>query len=368
MPRAPKPFWRTARKAWFCSINGRQIRLGTEREEAFAEFHRQMAAAGKQPSGPAQRLTLDDISQLYLDFVENNRSPASYDRCRNYVSRFVLFAGRSKLAENIVPADVHRWIDDHNRRAAKLQKENSSEEAKRQLHTTRKGDKGTIRKPWGPTARRDAIGAIKRMYNWAVEDGHLASTPLAQLKRPKAAKRQIVYTDDQWQLVRDHADNHLGPLLDFLRLTGCRPIEARMLEARHIHQDLIVFPPIESKGESESRVIVMVDAVRELVEPRIAQHPDGALFRNSRGMAWTKSALRSRLYRMGDKLGIDRLIAYGFRHTYTTNSLIKGVDTVSLSHLLGHRSPRMVSEVYASLSQNFEHLRTQAARAVADQD
>ncbi|MEP1648238.1 tyrosine-type recombinase/integrase [Rhodopirellula bahusiensis] len=301
---------------------------------------------------------------MYLDFVESNRSPATYDRCRNYVSRFVLFVGRSRLSSDVVPADVHRWIDDHNRRAAKIVKDCATDKAKRRLHTTKKGDTGTIRKPWGPTAKRDAIGVVKRMYNWAVEEGHIAASPLAQVKRPKASNRQIVYTDAQWIKVRSHADEHLGPILDFLKLTGCRPFEARSLEARHVHHDLIVFPPTEAKGELQSRVIVMVDEVRATIEPRLEQYPTGALFRNSRGDAWSKSALRSRLYRLGDKLGIDNLMAYGFRHTYTTNSLIQGVDTVSLSHLLGHSSTRMVSEVYGHLSQNFDHLRQQAARSV----
>ncbi|MEM9599158.1 MAG: hypothetical protein AAGD06_33125, partial [Acidobacteriota bacterium] len=156
-------------------------------------------------------LRLDDLSQLYLEFVESNRSLATYGRSRNYVSRFVLFVGRSRAVSEVVPADVNRWIDDHNRRARKLIKSADSPEAKRRLYATERGVTGGIRKAWGPTARRDAIGVIKRMYNWGVEEGHIASSPLHGLKRPKAAKRQIVYTDAQWQLLRDHADGHIGP-------------------------------------------------------------------------------------------------------------------------------------------------------------
>jgi site-specific recombinase XerD len=67
------------------------------------------------------------------------------------------------------------------------------------------------------------------------------------------------------------------------------------------------------------------------------------------------------LNRISEKVGF-RVIAYGARHSYATNALIRSVDTVSLSHLMGHRDTRMVSN-YAHLAQNIEFLRKQAQNA-----
>ncbi len=43
MPRPSKPCFRKQTKSWYCSIQGRQISLGKDREEAFEKFHSLMA-------------------------------------------------------------------------------------------------------------------------------------------------------------------------------------------------------------------------------------------------------------------------------------------------------------------------------------
>lgn len=43
MPRPSKPFFRKQTKSWYCSVAGRQIPLGRDREIAFAKFQELMA-------------------------------------------------------------------------------------------------------------------------------------------------------------------------------------------------------------------------------------------------------------------------------------------------------------------------------------
>ena len=43
MARPSKPFFRKQTKSWYCSINGRQISLGKDREAAHKKFHALMA-------------------------------------------------------------------------------------------------------------------------------------------------------------------------------------------------------------------------------------------------------------------------------------------------------------------------------------
>jgi site-specific recombinase XerD len=151
-------------------------------------------------------------------------------------------------------------------------------------------------------------------------------------------------------------------LLDFLWSTGCRPQEARILEARHIHDDIVIFAINESKGEKHQRVLFLTPDSQTITNKLIAKYPTGPLFRNRNGRAWTKDAIKCALTRISKKVGF-RVIAYGARHAYATNALINGVDSISVSHLMGHRSPAMVSQVYSHLAQNHEFLKKQARNA-----
>ena len=54
MPKFPKPFFRTARKAWFVQLAGKQINLGPDRDAAFRRYHELMGRpkAAPRPSPP----------------------------------------------------------------------------------------------------------------------------------------------------------------------------------------------------------------------------------------------------------------------------------------------------------------------------
>ena len=147
--------------------------------------------------------------------------------------------------------------------------------------------------------------------------------------------------------------------MNFLWWTGCRPNEARIIEARHVHEDLIIFPADESKGEEDSRIIVMIPQAKEIIDRCLHQVYEGPLFRNSWGNPWTKDSIKCRLTRLTKKFGF-RVIAYGIRHSYATNGLLRSIDPVSLSHLMGHKDTRMISQVYSHISGNINHLRKQA--------
>ncbi|MEO8498593.1 MAG: hypothetical protein ABI614_26315 [Planctomycetota bacterium] len=63
MPRSSKPFFRKQTKSWYCSVGGKQISLGKEREAAFDKFYKMMSNKAQLTSDLS---TLYDISQVYL--------------------------------------------------------------------------------------------------------------------------------------------------------------------------------------------------------------------------------------------------------------------------------------------------------------
>ncbi len=325
MPREAKPYYRKAQKRWVCTIDGQRITLGADKDEAMAKFHRLML---DRTAVTASVATVYGLSQLYLTWVQENRAQGTYENILKYLHDFIDSVGRTIKVADLRRSQVTDWSE--------------------RYPTT--------------TSQNDAIAIVVRMFNWAVEKEHLAVNPIGGIKKPRRKRREIVYTPKQWKQIQKHATGPLVPFLDFLWLTGCRPLEARTVEARHVHDDMIIFPPDESKGETDSRVIFMTADVKKIIRPLVKQHPDGVLFRNSHDNPWKKDAIKDRLTRISEKVGF-RVIAYGARHSYATNALIRSVDSVSLSHLMGHKDTRMVNN-YAHLAQNVKFLKKQAKAAV----
>lgn len=105
--------------------------------------------------------------------------------------------------------------------------------------------------------------------------------------------------------------------------------------------------------------MAMVDLCRELM----ACHPTGPLFRNSRGQSWNRNSIRCRFRRLRKKLNLDKgVVAYAYRHTFATAGLEEGVPIATMAELLGHTSPKMITEHYGHLDQKTAHLREAARR------
>lgn len=158
-------------------------------------------------------------------------------------------------------------------------------------------------------------------------------------------------------------DYEFGDILDFMWLTGCRPQEARIAEARHIDLEnaLIVFPPSEAKGHQSERVLFHPDAAVDICKRHMSNTEDGPIFRNTKGRPWTKDSLNCHFQRLSQKLGF-RTCPYGIRHSYATEALKSGVDSLTLAQIMGRRDTSMLSRHYAHLAKNTAYLRETAQK------
>jgi integrase len=325
MPRQPKPYYRKAQKRWVCTIQGRRITLGPNREAAFAKFHELML---NQDNLSAEVNTLYDLSQVFLDWCKANRHENTYGNYLRYLKDFISSVGRRLKIASLKAHHLTKWVQ---------------------------------RDTWNSTTRNMAMTAVQRMLNWAVEQGHIERSPIANLTKPKSLRREVFYSDQQWKQIRSYVSDGFIDLLDFMWETGCRPKEARNLETRHIHflQDMCIFAVSESKGEEAQRVIFLTSKAKKILEKLTKVHPTGPIFLNTRGNHWTKDSIKCRLSRISKKVGF-RVIAYGTRHSYATHGLMNGTDSIVLSQLMGHQDTSMLAKVYQKLAQNPDYLREQA--------
>ncbi|MEZ6063746.1 MAG: site-specific integrase [Planctomycetaceae bacterium] len=330
--KQPKPFFRRFTKSWYVQIGRRQINLGRDKKLAWEKYHELMA---KQDCVAEQLATVAQLFDTYLEWCLTRRSQGTYRNNRLYLRSFIKCVGTRLAIAKLRPHHVTKWMDDH--------------------------------PDWSDTTRNDAISIAQRPFNWAVRQGRLDRNPIACLEdKPPRQRREVVYTPDQWQQVMARIrDEQFRNLMAFLWETGCRPQEARLLEARHVdlRNGVAVFPPSEAKGKKHPRVLFLNDTALELVRPLCTANPTGSVFLNTRGRPWTKDAVKCRLNRLKKKVGMPVLCAYGIRHSFATEGLKNGVDSISLAALMGHSDVSMIARTYQHLARHPDFLREQAGKA-----
>lgn len=330
--RQPKPFFRNFTQSWYVEIRGKQINLGRDKELAWAKYRQLVASPDELDS---HTTTVVALFERYLEWVATNRSPATYKAASRYLSSFAKTTPRSLVIAGLEPRHITVWM-------------NASAS-------------------WGSTTRNDAISHVQRAFHWAVNQRILVRLPFPKLEdKPRRNRREVVYTPGEFEaILAAIADREFRDLLEFLWETGCRPIEARVLECRQVdlQKQIAILPLSRNKTRKAERVIILNEQATEICRRRMELVEDGIVFRNTRGRAWTKDSINCRFQRLKKKLGADRLCAYGIRHSFATEGLKNDVDPVSLAMLMGHSDASMIAKTYQHLAQNHGHLRKQAERA-----
>jgi len=338
MPRSPRPWFRRQTGSWYVCIDGKQVPLSKDRDEAHRIWHRFMARRQRVPAADAPDATVASILDTFLVWCRDNRRRRTFDVYRQYLQSFLDHAGKELLADELKPFHVMRWVEQH--------------------------------PDWSASTKNLAIRSVQRPFNWAVRQGFLDRSPVANVEKPTPGRREAVLSNNEWQAALElFAGDPFQDLLVALRETGCRVHEARTVEARHFvetrHGDqeiaLWVFPAAESK-KNRQRTVVLTDRVRDMCRRLTAKYPKGPMFRNRQGRAWSKNAIVCRFRRLRERLSLpEGTTATTIRHTYCTRALESGVDPVTLATLMGHADTSMVARVYAHLQ--LDHLKRAAQQA-----
>ena len=210
----------------------------------------------------------------------------------------------------------------------------------------------------GPTYQNTLITAVKGYFEWAEGIGLIESNPIRELKKPRPKVRQEFLPHVKWQALLEAAtDQQFRDFLVFMLATGCRPQEITKIEGRHFTGDRIEFPPEESKGRQETRVILLPGESREIVERLAAKWTSVSIFRNRRDRPWKRFAVRDRFNRLKVVLDEPKLCATVLRHSYCHHRLASGQPDHVVAILMGHRSTQMVQLRYGHLAKATEFLK-----------
>jgi integrase len=120
------------------------------------------------------------------------------------------------------------------------------------------------------------------------------------------------------------------------------------------------------------RVLRMTPEVTAIVARLCAEHPEGPIFRNTRGGPWNRNAIRCCFRRLrkafesradGMRLGPEAT-AYSYRHRYGTDGVLKGVHVKLLAELMGHVDGRELMGRYAAHVREAHDALADAAAAI----
>lgn len=379
--RQPQPWFRAAKNAWYVEHKGRQHRLGAhlgdtpprrgktgwnpppEIREAYRKL---MADAPAVVPGP-ETVLVQQLCDLFLDHLcpfAGDRPLRPADRRRQerqtgrklpdpplkpdpaceprtfwwydaYLQDFCARYGDLR-ASGLKPIHVTRWLDSH---------------------------------PGWKTARRCALTALKRAFNWAAGEGVIPASPIKGVKKPAVPSRARTLTREQRaEILAAIPDEEFRLFVEAMQESGCRPSEVARVTAADVNLELGVWVLHRHKTATKTgrpRVVYLTPRLTEITRLLAERNPEGPLFRGPRhNRAFGMQGVCSRFRRLRQKLPhLKDAIAYAYRHSFATDALTSGVGVAQVAELLGHRDTAMVCRHYGHLADQIGHLKEAARKA-----
>jgi len=205
--------------------------------------------------------------------------------------------------------------------------------------------------------------ALTAFFNWALKEGYLPESPMANVKVPKP-KRKVIrpYTDGQIEMilavcVQDYKQRSslVGSrnyaIIILLLDSGLRLTELATIRLRDIDKES-GWIRVTGKGAKE-RMVRMGHASQTALQHYLDHRPGsgtGALWLTREGSPLTSRGLQSAFRRLKQRAGIDEEGGcHRMRHTFALSFLRSDRNPFNLQYLLGHNSLEMVRHYTATM-------------------
>lgn len=236
------------------------------------------------------------------------------------------------------------------------------------LQDTRDGTTAISRKRKGrkgaPYMANRVLSALRRFFNWCVEQDRLPASPVATIK-PVAPEneRERVLSDAELKLVWECSGAApYGPLVRMLMLTGARRDEVGTMSRDEIDGETWEIPGARTKNGKPHRIPLTSQAQTLLKDlpkmggGRLCFTTDGKKPFN--GFSKAKIDLDQRLAEKADETGIKikPWVLHDIRRTVASGLARLGIQPIVISALLNHSPKRLIgiTAVYARHSYDRE--------------
>lgn len=345
-----KPYYKKSHKAMYVDIDGKPRRLckgDTLTEEGKAAYKAALLEKGNEPEPETEAADDPIVVELVDDFLAwqerqvklEKAAPRTLEWYKEHLPKFRRFIGDALTLSKFKRSHVKRWLEKDYADA-------------------------------GSSYQNGAVRAVCRVFNWAKsEDGdeRISINPIAKCKRPASKSRVCYLTDEHWKIVDAKLSGAFGDYVRFLRLTGCRPHEARIAKVSYFNGNRIVIPADEAKGKKHERVIWLDGEALEIVKRRLG---GTFIFTNERGRPWTNHSVNCAFARLRKAIRKNEgptftLIPYIFRHTWITNAVKNKTHSLIIAKFVGHTDASMIEKVYGHPEQDDAYMVEQLRKATA---
>jgi integrase len=345
-----KVWFRASKQCWFATITqgGRQQQIHlvkaphTRDGRKLAEKHlidelasRDLAVEDGDGVKEPAWATVAHVLQAFLKHSQKEHDPETAAWHRHLLSRFEEMYGKLRYAR-LRKKHVRAWLQQTG---------------------------------YNPTSQNKALGALKRAFNWAVEEELITKNPIAHVRKPKIVTRDRTLTITERQLIlASFKDAAFRDYVQALTLTGCRPGEIARVTAAEVELALGVWvlPRHKTaKRTGKPRVVYLCPEALELTKRLMAERPEGPLFLNVRGKPWKRNAIRNRFRRLRAKfIQLKGIVAYTYRGSFATDAMATGVPDATVAQLLGHQGTETLHKFYNRLASKVDHLKDAAGKAI----
>jgi integrase len=206
---------------------------------------------------------------------------------------------------------------------------------------------------------------LRRVFNWASEEGLIARNPIQGMKCPRPKSRNRALTDAEYRELLGAAHGPFRILLWSLRQTGARPAELRRLTWDQVHGTHLVLTVHKTSQKTQKpRIIHLTPAMQRLLVHLRSRSQSDHVYVNTRGKPWTSNAIRLNVQRIREKTKLPAdVCAYLLRHTFGTHAIMNGLNTSEVAELMGHASTEMIDRVYVHLADQVNHMQEAVQRA-----
>lgn len=235
----------------------------------------------------------------------------------------------------------------------------------------------------GARSQARRLSALRGLFRFAVEEGLIPESPVANLRQPKLPRRlPTTLSEAEIERLLDAADRGPLPLrdralLEVLYGAGLRVSEliGLTLDRLHLGEREI---RVVGKGDKE-RLVPLGRPAKAALEryiegerPRLSRDRRRTeVFLSTRGTRLTRQAVFALVRRLAGRAGLEvDLSPHGLRHAFATHLVERGADLRVVQTLLGHQDIS-TTEVYTHVSRahlqrvHAEHHPRQRAKAAA---
>ena len=212
---------------------------------------------------------------------------------------------------------------------------------------------------WSLRYARMQLQRVKTIYEWAIQEEHIQNVQVLQklktvkLRHGRHTEPIPPVPDELVSKTVPHLSPQVADMVRIQRLAGCRPGELVIMRKQDIDRsdDVWLYTPQSHKNKhrGKSRSIYIGPKAQAILAQYILKSED-FLFPSGRAERYTPDSYRRAVHRACERHKLTKWSPHQLRKAAATQ-VRSALDVESAASLLGHSSPTVTANHYASADQ-----------------